>query len=311
MAEETAGESATTLLTPSVKLSDIRENVAPVATATEPAPVKEVVVEATTEEPAKAEVTSETEETIEVEGERIKKKGGFQRKIERQEREISELRAENARRDAMLEKALAAIEKTAGGKQEEPAKSENAPPSRDDFDDYQEFLEARTEWKTKETIRAEMAKGAEERRQAQEQEQQRQAQTSVEQQLEDRKAKGREKYKDFQEVALADDVPINPLMAEIIAGSDNGEDMAYFLGKNRDEALRIARLSPLAAAKELGALEASLKAKPVVVPKTTTAPAPATPVSGSSGSAMQDAASMEMDAYMAKRKGEGAAWARR
>lgn len=308
--ETTAGESATTLMSPNVKLSDIHENIAPVANTPEPVKV-EADATVVTGDPVKVEAEPEAEETIEVEGEKIKKKGGFQRKIERQERELAEARAESARKDALLEKALAAIEKTAGGKQEQQAATENAPPSRDDFDDYQEFLEARTEWKTKETIRAEMAKGAEERRQVQEQEQQRQAQTSVEQQLEDRKAKGREKYKDFQEVALADDVPINPLMAEIIAGSDNGEDMAYFLGKNRDEALRIARLSPLAAAKELGALEASLKAKPVVVPKTTTAPAPATPVSGSSGSATQDVASLDMDAYMAKRKGEGAAWVRR
>lgn len=309
--DNTAGESAATLLTPSVKLSDIHENVAPVADTPQPAPapVKEGVVEVATEEPPKVE--AEAEETIEVEGERIKKKGGFQRKIERQEREISELRAENARRDAMLEKALAAIEKTAGTKQEEQVANENAPPSRDDFDDYQEYLEARTEWKTRETIRAEMARNAEERQQLQKQEEQQQIQKSVEQQLEERKTKGREKYKDFQEVALADDVPINPLMAEIIAGSDNGEDMAYFLGKNRDEALRIARLSPLAAAKELGALEASLKAKPVAAPKVTAAPAPATPVSGSSGSAIQDLASLDMDAYMAKRKGDGAAWVRR
>jgi hypothetical protein len=307
--ETTAGESATTLMSPNVKLSDIHENVAPVATTPEPTPVPEVVEGEAPK--VEAEAPPEAEETIEVEGERIKKKGGFQRKIERQEREISELRAENARRDAMLEKALAAIEKTAGTKQEEQIKSENSPPSRDDFDDYQDFLEARTEWKTKETIRAEMTKNAEERQQLQKQEEQQQIQKSVEQQLEERKTKGREKYKDFQEVALADDVPISPLMAEVIAGSDNGEDMAYFLGKNRDEALRIARLSPLAAAKELGALEASLKAKPVVAPKTTTAPAPATPVSGSSGSAIQDLASLDMDAYMAKRKGEGAAWARR
>lgn len=309
--ESTAGESATTLLTPSVKVSDIQELTAPVA-AYEEKKVEEPKVEETKVEDIKSEdvQTAEAEETIEVEGERIKKKGGFQRKIERQDREIAEMRQREERREAMLAQALAALEKGALPKAEEPTASQDKAPSRDDFEDYESYLDAKAEWKAMQTFRAEMARRDEQAAQKQEQVKQQEVQQTVDQQLEERKTKGREKYPDFEKVALDPSTPISPLMAEIIAGSDNGEDVAYFLGSHRDEALRIARLNPLAAAKEMGALEASLKAKPVATVKTTAAPTPTTPISVS-GSANQDMANIDMDAYIEKRRAQGAEWARR
>jgi hypothetical protein len=253
----------------------------------------------------------EGDEEISPEDGKPRKKGGFQRKIERYERELAQAAEREARRDALLEKALEALQK--GGKAPETppeVPAAEVAPKREDFEDYQDFIEARTEWKTRETFRAEMAKINESRKQETAQTEEQKAQQEVNDQLEQRKTKGREKYSDFEKVALDPKVPINPLMAEVIAGSDIGEEVAYFLGKNRDEALRIAKLSPLAAAKEMGALEASLKAKPVVT--TTKAPTPAStaPVTTSTSS-IQDLATMDMESYAAKRKAQGADWARR
>jgi hypothetical protein len=47
-------------------------------------------------------------------------------------------------------------------------------------------------------------------------------------------------------------------MAEVIADSEDGPAVAYYLGKNPEAAAAIAQLPPSAAARELGKLEARL-----------------------------------------------------
>ena len=65
---------------------------------------------------------------------------------------------------------------------------------------------------------------------------------------------------------------------------DDFEQVAYNLGSNPKDAERISRLSPLAQAKEIGKIEAKLSINPPVK-KTTSAPAPISPVTArSSGS---------------------------
>lgn len=93
----------------------------------------------------------------------------------------------------------------------------------------------------------------------------------------DREEAAREKYDDYEQVAYNPRVPITESMAETIRASDIGPDLAYHLGQNPKEAERIARLPPLLQAKELGRLEAKLADAPPVK-KTTSAPAPISPV---------------------------------
>jgi len=70
-----------------------------------------------------------------------------------------------------------------------------------------------------------------------------------------------EKYPDFKEVAYNNAVRITGEMAEVIRGSESGPEIAYHLGKNPEEALRISKLTPLAQAVELGKLELTVKTK--------------------------------------------------
>ena len=93
----------------------------------------------------------------------------------------------------------------------------------------------------------------------------------------DREESAREKYDDFEQVAYNPRVPITEVMAETIRASDVGPDVAYYLGANVKEAERIARLSPILQAKEIGKIEAKLSDNPPVK-KTTSAPAPISPV---------------------------------
>ena len=66
-------------------------------------------------------------------------------------------------------------------------------------------------------------------------------------------------------------------MAQTIQATENGPDVIYYLGSNPKEAERIARLSPLLQAREIGKIEAKLGANPPAK-KTSTAPAPIAPV---------------------------------
>lgn len=94
--------------------------------------------------------------------------------------------------------------------------------------------------------------------------------------------KATERYPDFQAVVSNPSLPINESMAEFIAESDQGADVAYFLGKNPGKAYEISQLSPVRAARELVRIETDLAARPQA--RVSRAPEPITPV-GSRGSA--------------------------
>ena len=104
----------------------------------------------------------------------------------------------------------------------------------------------------------------------------------------DREEQAREKYDDFEQVAYNPSLKITAVMAETIQASDVGPDVAYYLGANPKEADRISKLSPFLQAKEIGRIEAKVAAEPPVK-RTTSAPAPISPVTArSSGNPTYD-----------------------
>jgi hypothetical protein len=80
---------------------------------------------------------------------------------------------------------------------------------------------------------------------------------------------------DYIEVTRNPAVPINSDMAQVIAESDDGPALAYYLGKNVEIAERISQLSPLAAAREMGRIEAKLAAEREKAKEKTVSKAPA------------------------------------
>ena len=104
----------------------------------------------------------------------------------------------------------------------------------------------------------------------------------------EREEKARDKYDDFEDVVYNPKLRITDVMAETIQYSDLGPDLAYWLGSNPKEAERIARLSPIMQAREIGKIEVRLSDNPPVK-KTTSAPTPISPVTArSSGSPSHD-----------------------
>jgi hypothetical protein len=146
-------------------------------------------------------------------------------------------------------------------------------PSIDNFDSTDAYAEALALRKAEELI-------------AQRDRQKEQAQ--VVEAYSEREEKARDKYDDFEDVVYNPKLRITDVMAESIQSSDNGPDLAYWLGSNPKEAERIARLSPILQAKEIGKIEVRLADNPPVK-KSTSAPTPISPVTArSSGSPSHD-----------------------
>lgn len=217
-----------------------------------------------------------------------KRKGGFQRKIESLEREIEHWR------NAALEQHSSERKGVAGDRQPQTAHVQQEP-RQENFDNYEAYLVAVAEHRVTQRI-ADEQRAAEARLEQTRQIEARRA-------FEARASEASQRYADYDEVAesvLADrSFPISPAMADVVMDSDKGPDLIYWLGNHPEEAARIAALSPLKAARELGRIEDKL----VIPTKRTVTQAPPPPTTVKGGEVPSKAlAEMSMDEYVAARK---------
>jgi len=192
-------------------------------------------------------------------------------------------------------------------------------PTPEKFDDYGAYVEALADWKAEEKVRTAL----DARDKAAGEKQQTETRTTNWQQ---RQAEARKSIPDLDAVMEASDVPIAAHVASELLDSELGPQIAYHLAQHPEIAAKLNGLSPTAAAREIGRLEATLGAVPtpsdpvVDVPpepvpptvrtKTTSAPPPVKPVSQGRSTTV-DLAKANMDEYVAARKAQGASWARR
>lgn len=120
--------------------------------------------------------------------------------------------------------------------------------------------------------------------------------------MQEQVSSARAKHADFDAVAFNPEVTITSEMAGFLRQSEQFADLAYHLGKNPDEAEKIAALPPLDQVRALVRLEDRLSAPPPQ-PKTTKAPPPPPTVSGSSG-AGKDPSRMSYEEYKRFRLGK-------
>lgn len=177
--------------------------------------------------------------------------------------------------DAMVQKAKLKAARSEARRLEsqlyEQQKAKNLEePKRDEFRDDDAYAQAQIEHLVEKRAAEKLAER--ERKQQQE----RVAETFIA-----KAEKAAERYEDFDAVVGNPRLHINSEMAEFIADSDVGPDVAYYLGKNPLKAAQIAQMSPIKAARELTRIEGELASKPK--PRPSNAPAPIAPISGSSG----------------------------
>lgn len=161
-------------------------------------------------------------------------------------------------------------------------------PKREEFRDDDAYLQAQIEHLAEQKA---AEKFAERERQQQ--------QERISETFREKADKAAERFPDFDAVISNPLLPINDGMAEFIADSDLGPDLAYHLGKNPHKAAQIAQMSPIKAARELTRIEAELASKPP--PRTSAAPAPITPI-GASKASSKSLEDMSFDEFAARRR---------
>lgn len=150
----------------------------------------------------------------------------------------------------------------------QPAPVRSGEPKPAEFQDYESYIAALTDYKVDQKMTGFHQQGEAQRQQ--------QYQREQAQFVQKRLSTAASKYEDFNEVALSEDVPISQAMAAYISESDAGGDVAYFLGKNLDEAERIHNLSPTRQVIALDKLAEKLNGSP----SNTRVPAPIVPNAG-------------------------------
>jgi len=195
----------------------------------------------------------------------------------RAERRIAQLTAEKRE----MERRLAALE-------QRPAETPKTPdePKREDFADYEQYIEAKAEYKAIQAAERKLGEADKANRQAAER-----AQATAQERAfaEAREAvidRGTELYDDFEAVTTNEELPITPVMADALLSSEKGHELWYHLGKNPDVAERIAGLHPVKQIYELGRLDAQIAGGK----RASAAPKPIDPVSprGSNNNALRD-----------------------
>lgn len=165
------------------------------------------------------------------------------------------------------------------------------PPEREAFRDDEAFIQAQVEHLAEKKAAEKLAE------RERESQRERLSESFIE-----KAEKASERYADFQSVVSNPALPINDAMAEFIAESDLGPDVAYHLGKNPMKAAQIAQMSPIKAARELTRIEAEIAARPQVKPSK--APAPISPVGnrGKSSTSALPSDSDDINTWMQKER---------
>ncbi len=209
-----------------------------------------------------------------------------------------------------FDKAMKALEKTGGD--DIKTKDVKPRPTRDKFDNPDEYETALISWTTEVAARetqARIEREALERKNEETAAERKKASEdhakTVMTSWEKSKAESMAKYDDWEAVATSDAVPISPAMAvaimEINRVKGNGGEIAYFLGKNIAESERISKLtSNEDVLIEIAEISAKLKETPKK--EITKAPTPPKPLSGTRESADRGSAEPSMEEYAAKRQ---------
>jgi hypothetical protein len=230
-----------------------------------------------------------------------KKKGGFQRRIDKLNAQKAEAQkeAEYWRRKA-LESAGGQDKASEKVEAKQSSQSSEGEPNPDDFESHTAYVKALAVWTYKQEQKEEQAK-SEKARLVQEQE-------KIVKTYLDRVESFKKEHKDFEDVvADVDDIQVSPSLRSELLASENGPELVYELAKNRAEYERINSLPPLALARELGKLEAKLtarasEAKKQEPNKLTKAPKPIDPVSSGKATVSKKPEEMSFSEYERHRR---------
>ena len=221
----------------------------------EPSEQKEVTT-SNNEDESSDEVDNDDPGEVEVEP---KHTNGFEKRIERFNRRLTE-------KNARIEQLERELGKVAPVQQSVQAQQQEKPTLEQFGNDWPKYTEALTDWKVNEAIQNQEFKKTQ------------QAQVQTWQQKEQEYAKTVPDYQEVIDEFKQDYAHVNaPDMNIFLAKSDVGPALWYYLAENRDLTNKLIKMEPIERVAELGALQAQLRGAPkaqVQAPKVSKAPAP-------------------------------------
>lgn len=216
-------------------------------------------------------------------------------RLRRKLREEQAARFEAEERSRQLEEKFSALESKLEGVINPPPPR----PSRDDFDSEEQYEDALLDWRIGQQSSSPVSEPAAASAQQDYGQAPQAPQESadivspeVRKNWESQLETASDKYDDFEDAMFS--IPRESMtdnMTFAIMESDQGGEVAYFLGNNHSEAARIAGLTPAQQIREIDALASKFK------PKQTSAPEPVRPISGSGDSGGKDPEKMSPEEY--------------
>lgn len=249
-------------------------------------------------EPPKGETVAETGEAPQEGEAKTPEEGKPHKRSAGIEKRMSELTAKRREAEARAEAAEQRLAELTA----QPDAEGEKPPSLDDFNTYEDFVDAKARYAARQEFKAQQRTAAEAGKSAANGQREEVLKAGFAAQVED----ARTRYTDFDAVAFDPKVPVTAAMQAAILESDMSADVAYHLGKNPDVAFRLATMSPLAVAREIGRIEQTILSTPAVV-KATQAPDPISPVGQRSAPVQKDPDQMTDAEYFAWRKSQKSA----
>lgn len=223
--------------------------------------------------------------------EKGKKSNGVQKRIDK----VTRQREEERRKNEALERENAELK----AKLNKPEVEESKPPVESDYDTYDQYLDALDAYENK-TPEKKPEKQPEQQQQSDEVEGELTDSQKTALAITQERVEAAEKPEDFEKVALNPDLPITGDMLEALAECDDPAKVMYHLGQNEDLATEIAGQSPAQQMRAIAKLDLTVTSKPPKPTKTTKAPDPINPVSGSDAQekAPADMSFAEYEAHM-------------
>jgi len=180
--------------------------------------------------------------------------------------------------------------------QEAAQQATQAPPNPDDFQFGEldsQYIAALVDYQTEQRL----AKYEVQREQRREAEAALARQQAAQEKFHQQMDAGRQKYADFEDVVVRGAQegawPLSETLGELLVQSDVGDDIAYHLATNPDEAAQVFRQAPTEQARYFGRMEAQFSAarsaatgktgKEIAPARTPKAPPPVTPARGAGG----------------------------
>jgi hypothetical protein len=223
-----------------------------------------------------SEAQDETDAEAEADGkdeegqEKPKKKGGYQRRVDKLTRQKSELEREV---DFWRQKALA--DQPAAKAEVKAAPDESKKPKAEDFKTHEDWFEAMADWKIDQRDKQREVKAAEEKAKS--------VFDSTVKTYAEREAEFQNDHDDYDEAKESvAHIPVSIAVNQCIFESEVGPAITYELAKNPKELKRICALPAMAAAREIGKIEARIQKTAEATPKEeikpSKAPKPIAPV---------------------------------